>query len=94
MEKEVEAELFAIKHWLKVMFLLVARDQPEQVALAITEMVAGIKNHDPDQFPQFQPGEFDRLQLDRIPSIERVGGEIAEYLRSNARLSRKGDGQS
>lgn len=86
--QEIEQELFAVRYWLRVLYMLTA-PQTGVTGDMITDLIKGLKNQSPDQFKLPSGQDFDELQLERIPSIERVGAEIAGYLRQTERLRRE-----
>jgi hypothetical protein len=85
--EDLEKELFATKYWLRVLYMAFeANGGPN--ADTIDELIKALKNQSPDQFPDaFPTGQaFDDLQIERIPAIEQVGGEISGYLRQIEQL--------
>lgn len=80
--EEMEKELFATRYWLKYLFLITA-PHTTVTSSAIVDQVRAIKNQDPEQFPNLT--SFDELQAERVPAVERLGGEIAAFLANNER---------
>lgn len=77
--KSLHAELEATQYWLRYLFVM-STSRDFMTAKTVLDQIEAIKNHDPSQFPGTHPAEFDRLQLERVPYIERVGRDIADFL--------------
>jgi hypothetical protein len=77
--KALQSELEATQYWLRYLFVM-STSASFLKANTVLEQIQAIKNHDPSDFPEFGPGDFDRAQLELVPYIEKVGRDIAAYL--------------
>ncbi|MEQ1717077.1 MAG: hypothetical protein ABL907_14005 [Hyphomicrobium sp.] len=73
-----------------MLFLIVSANGGAN-ADGIASLIRGLKNQSPEQFQLPEGEDFDTHQLERMPAIEKVGAEIAAFLRQAERLRREED---
>lgn len=77
---DLENELAATQYWLRVLFgkVMISEGAPSRDAAHIRDLIADLKNKPPP--PGTSPAYYDRFALDRLPHVDRIGSEIADFL--------------
>jgi hypothetical protein len=82
--EELKEELAATQYWLRLLYALMAYTAGDVAAEAqqVRETIKALKNQPPPD--GVNPARYDEAGLRRLPHIERIGNDIAEFLEMSA----------